>query len=292
MKQLDLTTLKVDKQVSAHGYTICYNDAAHKYWIIHPNGETHPVYGMTTIQKPIGSVTFNKDTGAAMSKSDTLINWAVSEVKKALIAGKGIEEACRAHTTKSDYSKDFGKKVHSIIELATVAKLNGHTYNWGDSPEENVAKKVIDNDNGTGTHVIAQELLVFSPSNPQDDPSEWKDWIAGTFDRVVLRQGNIELQDHKTSTGVYGLDYYTQLMGYQFMLEWMMKDPNNSYKETLSVLFDKPISARRINLAKKDGTFTDEWVSTNELDDRKMLQATLDVFNTYKKYRSLFWDRK
>lgn len=290
--KLNLDTLQIDKQVQAHGYTICYNDAAHKYWIIKPDGEKHEVYGMTTVQKPIGSVTFNKDTGSAMSKSDTLINWAVSEVKKALLLGQGIEEACRAHTKKSDYSKDFGKKVHSIIELATTAKLNGHTYVWGDTPEENVAKKVIDNDNGTGTHVIAQELLVFAPSNPNDNPEEWKDWVAGTFDRLVLRGGNIELQDHKTSTGVYGLDYFTQLMGYQFMLEWMMKDPSNTYKDELSVLFTKPITARRINLAKKDGTFTDEWVSTNDLDDRKMLQATLDVFNTYKKYRSLFWDKK
>lgn len=291
MKELNLDTLKIDKQVTAHGYTINYNDKAHKYWIVYPNGEKHVVYGMTTVQKPIGSVTFNKETGAASSKSDTLINWAVSEVKKALMAGKGIEEACRAHTTKNDFSKDFGKKVHSIIELATTARQHGHTYVWGNTMEDHVAKKVIENDINTGTHVIAQELLVFAPSNPEAPKEEWTNWVAGTFDRIVLRDGKIEIQDHKTSTGIYGLDYYTQLMGYQFMLEWMMKDTNNSYKDTLALLFTNPIQARRINLAKKDGTFTDEWVSTNDLDDRKMLHATLDVFNTYKKYRALFWDK-
>lgn len=291
MKELNLDTLKIDKQVTAHGYTLCYNDAAHKYWITHPNGEKHVVYGMTTVQKPVGSVTFNKDTGAASSKSDTLINWAVSEVKKALVAGKGIEEACRAHTTKSDYSKDFGKKVHSLIELATTARMNGMVFTWEDSPEAQVAKKVVSNDLATGTHVIAQELLVFAPSNPEAPKEEWTNWVAGTFDRIVLRDGRIEIQDHKTSTGVYGLDYYTQLMGYQFMIEWMMLDDNNTYKDTLSALKQQPIAARRINLAKKDGTFTDEWVSTNDLDDRKMLRATLDIFNTYKKYRALFWDK-
>jgi hypothetical protein len=289
MSKINLDTLPVDKEVQAHGFRLCYNDDKHKYWIIHPDGNKHEVYGMTTIQKPVGSVTFNKDTGAAMSKSDTLINWAVGEVKKALLAGEPIEEAVRAHTKKSDYSKDFGKKVHNIIELATIAKQNGLVYNWTDSPEDKVAKKVIDNDIMTSTHTIAQELLVFAPSNPESPKEEWTNWVAGTFDRLVLRDGKIELQDHKTSTGVYSLDYFTQLMGYQFMLEWMMTDKNNTYKDTLSALNSQKIEARRINLAKKDGTFTDSWVSTNDQDDRTMLKATLDIFNTYKKYKSLFW---
>jgi len=291
MKKLDLDTLPIDKTVSAHGFRLCYNDQYHKYWMIHPDGNKHEVYGMTTVQKPVGSVTFDKNTGAAMSKSDTLISWAASEIKKALLAGEDIETATKAHTRKSDFSKDFGKKVHRLIEEATEAGQQGKDFVWDNSTESLVARKVVANDMETGTHVIAQELLVFMPSNPFAPKEQWSDWVAGTFDRLVLRDGRVEIQDHKTSTGVYDLSYYTQLMGYQEMLEWMMTDPENTYSEKLAVLNNKRIEARRINLAKKDGTFTDSWVSTNDLDDRKLLRATLDIFNTYKKYRALFWDK-
>jgi hypothetical protein len=281
--------MEADKTVRAHGYTLSYNDAKHKYWITTPTGEEFPVYGMTTVQKPIGSIQFNQKTGAVTSKSDTLMAWAVSEVKKALLAGEPVEEAVKAHTRKSDYSKDFGHKVHKIIEDATHSHNNNQDYLWLSDKEHDVARKIFDNDRNTGTITLAQELLVFMPSNPEAEPHEWKDWIAGTFDRITLRDGRIELQDHKTSSGVYDLNYYVQLMGYQSMLEWMMKDPDNSYAETLSVLRDKPIEARRVNLATKVGTFTDQWVSTNEEDDRRMFKATLDIFNTSKKYRHLFW---
>lgn len=296
-KLKDYKLLTIDKTVSAHGFILCYNDQAHKYWIIHPDGSKHDVYGMTTIQKPIGSVSFDKD-GKVSSKSDILMKWAVKVNREAMIdhvnQGKelsipDIKELSGAYNLKSDYAKDFGKIVHNLIESATNSNQSGDGFVWNDSPEHLVAKRVIDNDRATGTHVIAQELLVFAPSNPQDPPEEWRDWMAGQFDRLVLRDGQIELQDHKTSSGVYDLNYFAQCMGYQQMLEWMMKDKNNTYCETLSTLYDKPIAARRVNLATKTGEFTDKWVSTNELDDRRMLQATLEVFNISKKYRHLFW---
>lgn len=299
-KPLDLDSLQVDKRVVAHNYKLCYNDKAHKYWIEYPTGEKHVVYGMTTVQKPIGSISFDKTTGSVSSKTDTLMAWAVKMVREAMleklralnsISEADVLEACKAHTNKSDYAKDFGSEVHRLIEEKTSQLMNGETISWGGTPEEAVAKKVIDNDIATNTHVIAQELLVFAPSNPEDKPEEWTDWIAGTFDRLVLRDGQVELQDHKTSTGVYDLNYYVQLRGYQFMLDWMMTDPENTYGGLLQVLSHKPISARRINLATKLGYFTDKWVSTNDLDDFKMFKATLDIFNVSKKYRALFWDK-
>lgn len=283
--------LPVDKSVVAHGYRLNYNDAKHRYWIESPTGEKFMVYGLTTVQKPIGSIQFNSKTGTVTSKSDTLMNWAVSEVKKALLAGQPVEEAVKAHTKKSDFSKDFGHKVHHIIEEATHAHNNNTEFVWQSDKEYEVAKRIFENDRNTGTITLAQELLVFMPSNPEAEPHEWKDWIAGTFDRIVLRGGKVELQDHKTSSGVYDLNYYVQLMGYQSMLEWMVKDPDNSYAEVLNILKENPIQARRINLATKVGTFTDEWVSTNDEDDKKMFRATLDIFNTSKKYRHLFWER-
>ena len=298
--KLDLDTLQVDKQVQAHGYKLCYNDKAHKYWIEYPTGEKNVVYGMTTVQKPIGSISFNKETGAVSSKTDTLMAWAVKMCREAVIDwfNKGneftvskLEELFKSHTNKSDYSKDFGHTVHSLVEQATAKIMNGEMVEWDESDEAKIAKKIIDNDTATNTHVIAQELLVFAPSNPQDPPEEWGNWIAGTFDRLVMRNGTIELQDHKTSTGVYDLNYYVQLRGYQFMLEWMIKDQQNTYANQLQVLQHNPISARRINLATKTGYFTDSWVSTNDLDDYKMFQATLDIFNISKKYRALFWDK-
>jgi len=297
---LDLDTLQVDKQVLAHNYKLCYNDKAHKYWIEYPTGEKHVVYGMTTVQKPIGSISFNKTTGAVSSKGDVLMAWAVKTVREALVKHlmeigdlkiEDVERLCKSHTDKSDYAKDFGHTVHAMIEDATTKLLNGESITWGDTPEDQVARKVIENDIKTNTHVIAQELLVFAPSNPEDKPEEWRDWIAGTFDRLVLRDGAVELQDHKTSTGVYDLNYYVQLRGYQFMLEWMMTDPENTYANKLQVLNHNKISSRRINLTTKLGYFTDSWVSTNDLDDFKMFKATLDIFNISKKYRALFWDK-
>jgi hypothetical protein len=299
-KPLDLDELQVDKKVVAHGYKLCYNDKAHKYWIEYPTGEKHVVYGMTTVQKPIGSISFDKNTGAVSSKTDTLMAWAVKCNREAMInhvLDRGpltvpdVELLSKSYTNKSDYAKDFGHTVHAMIEDATSKIMNGEPVVWGDTPEDLVAKKVIDNDIATNTHVIAQELLVFAPSNPEDKQEEWRDWVAGTFDRLVLRDGQIELQDHKTSTGVYDLNYFVQLRGYQFMLEWMVKDPENTYSNLLTVLEHKPIAARRINLAKKTGEFSDSWVSTNDKDDFAMFKATLDIFNISKKYRALFWDK-
>lgn len=280
-----------DKSVCAHGFTLKYRDKDHKYWIESPSGDSWSVYGCTTMLKVLSSIQFDKKTGAATSKSDTLMNWAVSEVKKALLAGQDIETATKAHTKKSDFSKNFGHKVHSIIELASHAHNEGHKYSWGDTPEDTVAKRIFDNDVKTNTKVLAQELLVFMPSNPNDPPEEWKDWIAGTFDRLVLRDGKVELQDHKTSSGVYDLNYFVQLRGYQEMLEWMMKDKNNTYANTLDVLYHQPIEVRRINLSTKTGFFTDEWLSTNHDDDSEMLKATKTIFNISKKYKHLFWEK-
>lgn len=261
----------------AHGYTCDFDEEKHEYLITYPNGKQFPSYGVTTIQKVGASVSFDKD-GKALSKTDILTAWSVKMCREAVISWfksgepftvKILEDLFKSHTKKSDYSKNFGHNVHRMVETGV----------FDGTPEEiKCAQNILDNDKKTGTIALARELVVFMPSNPEDAPEKWRDFVCGKFDLIARRGEDLEMQDIKTSTGVYDLGYYEQLAGYEDMVNWMRTDKNSPM---YNLIKDEPFKNRRVLLAKKDGTFTDRYVSNN-IYDKELWRGVLHRFNIYK----------
>lgn len=123
-----------------------------------------------------------------------LVDWAAKEAYKDCESGanpkKILEEKDYAHKRKSDKAKSTGTDTHSAFER------------WDRS--DRLVAPVIEWFDENNIQVLKHELPVFHT----------KYWYAGTFDAVVKWGAKIYIVDWKTSSGVYGRDYFAQCAAY------------------------------------------------------------------------------
>lgn len=210
---------KGNLESTSHGHVLKYNDAVHRYWL---DG------------KAIKGVSGIKD---AYPKGDGLVKWRIKQ---------GIEQALPMYKTWFE-KKGFGavpteaqykdmidelmvevnkeKKMHKAADIGTVlhdyayCKENHLTFDYSQvvgHPDQVKIENAITNFetwHGTCIDVVVKSEQVVA---------SWTNWFAGTFDRLVMRNGLLVLCDFKTSGSIKGVEYKIQLAGYRIAIrEWL-----------------------------------------------------------------------
>lgn len=131
---------------------------------------------------------------SAISKP-ALVDWAARMAYEDVVAGadakKCLEKKDYAHKRKSDEAKEKGTDIHALLE------------NWDNISDPMILpiKEFFEKNN---IKILAHEYPVFSV----------KYWFAGTFDAIVEWNGKRYILDWKTSSGIYGRDYFAQCSAY------------------------------------------------------------------------------
>ncbi len=176
-------------------------------------------------------------TALGVLNKPALLGWAAREAYSDCI-GKDeayiktcIKDKNYAHTRKSDKAKEIGTDTHAIFETWVVSKINNTTYDGIKIPATEEAMAWTEREN---IKWLATEQSVVSS----------KYWYAGTFDALVEIDGEMWVVDLKTSSGIYGNEYWLQCSAYMNAIE-EMKPENNIVG---SIIF------RVGKEAKKDGS--------------------------------------
>lgn len=207
-----------DLESTSNGHKLKFNAVTHRYWL-----DGKPIKGVSSI----------KD---AYPKGDGLTNWKIKQgIEQALpmyktwFAANGFDAVPSQYQfkeiidelmievkkeKKSKKAADIGTLLHEYAycvenHLPFDAEL---VKNHPD--REKVQNAIINFDtwySGCKDIVIKSEQIVAS----------WSHWFAGTFDRLVMRDGLLFLCDFKTS-GSIGLEHKIQLAAYSIAIrEWL-----------------------------------------------------------------------
>lgn len=207
-----------DLESTSHGHVLKYNNNVHRYWM---DG------------KPIKGVTGIKD---AYPKGDGLTNWKIEQgieqaypMYKTWFMNKGFDavptaaqyeemiDALMVEVKKEKKTKkaaDIGTVLHEYAYckennlLFDKEKLAGHP---------DLGKIANAMSNFDTWHATCRDVVVKS----EQIVGSWTHWFAGTFDRLVIRDGKLILCDFKTSGGI-SVDHKIQLAGYRIAAqEWL-----------------------------------------------------------------------
>jgi hypothetical protein len=169
-----------------------FDEGSHTYYL-----DGKPLTGVTTVLQCIAK--------------PALIQWAanmcadyIKENYSGELTDELLKEARTAHRKKKEDAGQKGTDVHSLVE------------NWiktGVSPEE--PNKQFQNFVNW-----AQENKVKFLTSEQRVYSK-KHWYAGTLDFICEIDGKKYIGDLKTSSGIYGREYFFQCAGYRQALEEM-----------------------------------------------------------------------
>lgn len=173
-----------------------------------------------------------------------------------------LEEARLAHRKKKEDAGSRGTDVHSLIEAeAKNAIENTHGFfveKWKEQYSSRQVIKFIDWAVSNKVKFIASEKQVYSETH----------WLAGTLDFLCEINGKKYVGDIKTSSGIYGREYFAQCAAYRLMLE-----------EQGETEFEGSVVVR----LGKDGSF-EEMYSTAYEEDKKLFLACLDVYRMMKTF--------
>lgn len=221
-----------DLESTSHGHTLKYVDKVHRYWM---DG------------KPIKGVTGIKD---AYPKGDGLTNWKIANgIEQAFpmyqkwFREKGID-TIPTQALLDDMIKELmvevkkEKKTKKAADIGTLL----HSYAYAmenhlpfdqnlveEHPDKDSVKIAIEN--FQTWHQTCTDIVIKS----EQIVGSWTYWFAGTFDRLVSRNGLIVLSDFKTSNSI-SVEHKIQLAAYRIAIkEWLGIEVN-----ALEVLrFDK-----------------------------------------------------
>ena len=169
-----------------------------------------------------------------------------------------VDEAQKAHTKKKEAAGTHGTDTHSLIEEWIKGALEGKVL--VDDKFLPIAKFIqwVEQD---VDHFLFSERQMFNKDM----------FIAGTADfGAVMKDGKKLIGDFKTSSGVYGIDYFLQCAGYKILAEGEGDTP-----------YDGCVIAR----LGKDGTF-DVTYRYDTKTDEEAFRACLTIYRaqaTYKK---------
>lgn len=207
-----------DLESTSNGHTLKFNAKTHRYWM---DG------------KPIKGVSGIKD---AYPKGDGLTNWKIKQgIEQAMPMYRGMfNEHGLAFEPKAEYLKaqieelmievKKGKTAQKAADIGTL--LHEYAYcKENHLPFEN--EKVLTHPdrekvqnaivNFESWHQNCKDIVVKS----EQICASWTHWFAGTFDRLVSRNGLIVLCDFKTSNSL-SLEMKLQLAGYRIAIrEWL-----------------------------------------------------------------------
>lgn len=210
-----------DLESTSHGHVLKYNNAVHRYWM---DG------------KPIKGVTGIKD---AYPKGDALTNWKIKQgIEQALpmykewfmlhgidavptdVQFKTIIDELMVEVRKEKKTKkaaDIGTVLHDYA----YCKENNLPFDV-DQVLKHPDREKVENAiaNFETWHATCKDVVVKS----EQIVGSWTHWFAGTFDRLVMREGKLILCDFKTS-GSMSVDHKIQLAGYRIAAqEWLGLD--------------------------------------------------------------------
>lgn len=133
------------------------------------------------------------------------------ETEEYTISGKLLEEAKSAHTKKKEAAGEHGTSSHSLVEDS----INFWLEQTGGKPvglaaEDDPIKRFKDWAIKNVDHFLFAERRMFD--------SEL--FVAGTADfAYVGKDGQRYMADFKTSSGIYGIDYWLQVAAYRMLAE-------------------------------------------------------------------------
>lgn len=235
------------------------------------NEELH-LYFLDTddVKKPLTGVT---SVLQAIAKP-ALIQWAANEAVKYVDANlpvkrignileidaddfkRILDEARTAHRRKKKDAGQKGTDIHAILEQRikrAIAETEGYIkgHDEGESPQvsEFVEWAITQN-----VKFFVSEKRVYSKTH----------WIAGTLDFLCEMDGKKYIGDIKTSSGIYGREYFAQCAGYRLMLE---EQGETGFAGSLIVRMGK------------DGT-SEMVISEDYEKDKRLFLACLEVYRT------------
>ena len=118
-----------------------------------------------------------------------------------------LEEARKAHAQKRDKAADVGTLVHKAVEEWINEKKEPKLDEQGIKMFNHFKKWAEDNK----VKFLESEKKVYSEEH----------FVAGTPDFICEIDGRKYLGDFKTSSGIYGREFFWQCAGYRMMLEEM-----------------------------------------------------------------------
>lgn len=176
-----------------------------------------------------------------------------------MVSDRTLEEARTAHAKKKEKAGEHGTDTHKAVEVYITKSIetnSGKPITLTVESIEPFCKWAVENVD----HFLFSERKMFDPEN----------FIAGTADfAYVGKDGKRYMGDFKTSSGVYGIDYWLQVAGYRYLAE----------KEG-----DKPYDGSTVVRLGKDGSFE----ALNRYDyetDKNAFLACLTLYRAQQTYK-------
>jgi hypothetical protein len=154
-----------------------------------------------------------------------LIGWAsrvcAETVASKWIAGKSydqpeidaiVEEAKGAHQKKKEKAGEHGTDTHAIVEIYVNAclEMGGKPIVFEATQDAEPIKQFIDWAEENVDHFLFSERIMYDNER----------MIAGTADfAYISKDGKRMMGDFKTSSGIYGIDYWLQVSAYKMLAE-------------------------------------------------------------------------
>lgn len=192
-----------------------------------------------------------------------LIDWAAIEAYKDSIGKSKADietiliDKTYAHKKRSDSAKDIGKDAHDWVERYIKSKIEGKDEPKLDQDTAHICLRFKTWAEARNVKFIASELSVFSR----------KYFYAGTFDFVCEIDGKRYLGDFKTSSGIYGREYFAQCAAYRIAIE-----ENGAFTQ----------NGDRMDLSNITGSII---VRSDKLTDSEVQSKNDDTFKKYKSNR-------
>lgn len=191
-----------------------------------------------------------------------------------------VEEATNAHAAMSDKSKDSGTLAHGWLESYVLAHMKGKTIPLPEDEATRIIVEPVLNWIQGKCQVTPMEkrtkwnhnVIEIAPTNikflaTEQSVCSVKYWYSGTFDVVCEIDGERYILDWKTSSGVYGREYFYQMAGYRNALQEMQWDTAQ-----------KPIKGSIIVRSGKEGDDLEVRVSEAYEQDFNCVKAALVIY--------------
>jgi len=167
-----------------------------------------------------------------------------------------LKEARLAHRKKKEGAGQRGKDVHLEVELLIKGSLgaSGGILEVGPKHENPQIQQFIDWAVDNKVKFLVSEKRVYSETY----------WVAGTLDFLCEINGKKYVGDIKTSSAIYGREYFAQCAGYRMMLEEMGE---TGFTGSLIIRLGKN--------GESEVVFSEDYQN-----DKKLFLACLEVYRT------------
>lgn len=117
-----------------------------------------------------------------------------------------LKEAVNAHTRKKEEAGEHGTDTHALVEAWIKNRMDNRMSPTDFTPIQKFIDWALEN---VETFLFSERIM--------HDP---KLFIAGTADFAYIgKDGRKYMADFKTSSGIYGLDYFLQVSAYRLLAE-------------------------------------------------------------------------